>query len=537
MQAKIAVAGGQVVINVLSSHIAIPDFAWFCQELQGIYDGVAQDHTGGSISTLIPELAEQLSKTPDQFVVSVCSVDGQRFSIGNADDLFCLQACTNPFTYGMALEEHGVHKVHEHVGREPSGRAYNDFASFKTIPVAERTSPEREAIPHNPMISTGALLCSSLIKPELPVAARLSYYMKVWSDLCGGNVGDRNAPTCTASIMLSERENADRIKALGFMMKESNTFDGDVDLASVLELYFSTCATSVSTGMLSVAAATLGNAGQNPLTGKHVFSEDTNQSILSLMLSCGMNSESGTWAFDVGLPAKSGMSGGLLLVVPKVCGIAIFSPRVNDDSNSVKGVAFAKKLVETFSFHHLGSQQRSQKFDATQAHRESQSSHTISVMMSAAVAGDIGTLKLLISRGFSPNVSDYDHRTPLHVAASDGRSGAVQFLLLSGADCIVRDRWGKTPLQSCEEIMTKEKILEVGPSRSGSRRESNIAPRNYELVSKFLRTAGEARKDSRDYAGGDDEGSVASGAGQSGGSRRRVSMPVRVSKPPTFNAF
>lgn len=311
MQAKIAVAGGQVVINVLSSHIAIPDFAWFCQELQGIYDGVAQDHTGGSISTLIPELAEQLSKTPDQFVVSVCSVDGQRFSIGNADDLFCLQACTNPFTYGMALEEHGVHKVHEHVGREPSGRAYNDFASFKTIPVAERTSPEREAIPHNPMISTGALLCSSLIKPELPVAARLSYYMKVWSDLCGGNVGDRNAPTCTASIMLSERENADRIKALGFMMKESNTFDGDVDLASVLELYFSTCATSVSTGMLSVAAATLGNAGQNPLTGKHVFSEDTNQSILSLMLSCGMNSESGTWAFDVGLPAKSGMSGGV----------------------------------------------------------------------------------------------------------------------------------------------------------------------------------------------------------------------------------
>ena len=166
----------------------------------------------------------------------------------------------------------------------------------------------------------------------------------------------------------TERENAARIKALGFMMKESHTFaNDDIDLTSQLELYFSTCATSMSTDMLAVAAATLANSGTNPLSLKRVFSEETVQSILALMLSCGMNSESGTWAFDVGLPAKSGIAGGMLLVIPKVCGIAIFSPRVQEHSNSVRGVAFAKKLVDIFSFHHLDSQLRSKKLDATQA--------------------------------------------------------------------------------------------------------------------------------------------------------------------------
>lgn len=129
------------------------------------------------------------------------------------------------------------------------------------------------------------------------------------------------------------------------------------------------------------------------------------------------------------------MAGGLLLVIPKVCGIAIFSPNIQEHSNSVRGVSFAKKLVEIFSFHHLDSQLRSQKFDATQAHSESQSTQVVCEMLAAAAAGDLGTLKLLMSRGFSPNCCDYDHRTPLHIAASEGRSGAVQFLLLSGANC------------------------------------------------------------------------------------------------------
>lgn len=164
------------------------------------------------VADAIPQLADQ---DPSLFGVSVCTVDGQRFSLGDSGETFCLQSCTNPFTYGMALEENGIQKVHEHVGREPSGRTFNDFV-LKPIPSIERVKPEREAIPHNPMISAGAILCSSMIKPELPVAARLSHYEKVWSELCGGK-----KPNCAANVMLSERENADRIKTLGFMMKAS----------------------------------------------------------------------------------------------------------------------------------------------------------------------------------------------------------------------------------------------------------------------------------------------------------------------------
>lgn len=123
----------------------------------------------------------------------------------------------------------------------------------------------------------------------LPLYRTCRHYETIWGLLCGGR-----RPNCRASVMMSERENGDRVKTLGFMMKENNTFDGEVDLQSVLELYFSTCATSMSTEMLAVAAATLANAGANPLTESRVFKEETVRSVLSLMLSCGMNSESGS---------------------------------------------------------------------------------------------------------------------------------------------------------------------------------------------------------------------------------------------------
>ena len=151
---------------------------------------------------------EQLSSIdPTKFGVSITSIDGQKFNIGDADELFCLQSTVMPVTYACALDESGPEKVHNHVGKEPSGRSFNEIC-LKQIPETERVVPERTAIPHNPLINAGALVCTSLIRPKESLASRLKYYLDVWSDLCGKPV------SFDPTVMMAERAHADRNYAL-----------------------------------------------------------------------------------------------------------------------------------------------------------------------------------------------------------------------------------------------------------------------------------------------------------------------------------
>jgi len=237
------------------------------------------------------------------------------------------------------LKEHGMEVVHEHVGREPSGRAFNEMA-LKEVPEKERVKPDRVAIPHNPCINAGAIMCTSLVKPRSPLADRLEAYLNVWTDVCGQRVG------FDPTVMVSERATADRNNALAYMMKESGSFTEPIRLDETLEFYFSTCAVTVNAKMMATAAATLANGGENPLTQKRVFSDEHTRMAMSLMLSCGMYDFSGEWAFSVGLPAKSGVSGVLKIIVPNVCGICVWAPPLDRIGNSVKGIKFAEALVK-----------------------------------------------------------------------------------------------------------------------------------------------------------------------------------------------
>jgi glutaminase len=355
-----------------------------------------------------------------------------------------VQSCSMPVTYAMALEEHGVDTVHQHVGREASGRQFNDIC-LKTVGEADRVVPTRVAIPHNPMISSGSLGCAALIRQDLSSASRLQHYLNTWYKLTG------KTPYCSAPVMMSEREHADRVKALGFMMRECGAFkDDEIDLPNLLEFYFSTCATTVNTEMLASAAATYASGGVHPLSQERVFKEETTRHVLSLMLSCGMNSASGEWSFDVGIPAKSGMSGNIFLVIPNICGIAIWSPRVDEYANSVRGAKFARKFAEKYVCHHLDSHSRSMKVDLTLPRAHAKRSANICELLTVAASGDIRTLQLLVMREIDLNASDYDSRTALHVAAAEGRLEVVRCLVQNGADPFAKDRWGTTPLEGLE---------------------------------------------------------------------------------------
>jgi glutaminase len=244
----------------------------------------------------------------------------------------------------------------------------------------------------------------------------------------------------------SERRTADRNFALGYFMREHGSFPEGTDLVETLEFYFQCCSIEVDARSLSVVAASLANGGVNPLTGDRVFSADTVRKCLSLMSSCGMYDYSGEFAFTIGLPAKSGVSGGLMIVVPGVMGICVWSPRLDALGNSVRGVAFCKELVGRFNFHvydSFAAGEVSGKRDPRRGKNEEEITSTMRLLWSAS-QGDLGDVRIALATGKDPNSADYDKRTALHLAASEGHVEVVQYLLDQGADPEIKDRWGGT---------------------------------------------------------------------------------------------
>ena len=419
----------------LTEKAVIPDFESFCEQIRTIYLKTLNNNSG-HVADYIPQLARV---NPDQFAISVCTVDGQRFSIGDSKVNFCLQSSCKPINYCLALEELGADKVHKHVGREPSGHSFNELAL------------NSRGLPHNPMINAGAMMSCSLIDRKNNIADRFDKVSKTWKALCGNKDVSFNN-----SVYLSERQTADRNFALAYFMREKNAFPEDTNLTETLEFYFQCCSIESNTYDLSVAAATLANAGTNPLTGDTIFQSSTVQNCLSLMLSCGMYDFSGEFAFKIGLPAKSGVSGALMLVIPNLMGISIWSPRLDEVGNSVRGVEFCERLVEHFSFHQYDSLTgHSAKVNPRKRENEVIASKVMELIWSAS-HGDMDEIFRLEAEGVSPNVADYDGRTPLHLAACEGQLEVVKHLIKKGVHLTPKDRWGNTPLDDAKRFKNKE---------------------------------------------------------------------------------
>jgi glutaminase len=424
--------GSSLIRRAVEGNLAVPDFATLTADIARMHEELLLVRSG-SVADHIPQLKRV---DPDQLAIALCTVDGQRFAAGDATTAFCLQSVSKTVSYCLALDEHGADAVHRHVGREPSGQSFNELA----------LNPK--GLPHNPMVNAGAIMTTSLIRPGEDIADRFDLVADTWRRLCG----DRR-PGFDNAVYLSERQTADRNFALGYSMRESGAFAPCTDLVQTLEFYFQGCSIEADAQMLAIAAASLANAGVCPLTDDPVFTPGTVQSCLSLMSSCGMYDFSGEFAFTIGLPAKSGVSGALMLVVPGLMGICVWSPRLDEHGNSVRGIEFCRKLVAEYNVHVFDSLVtgcgRTSKRDPRRKKNQTQTEAVVALTW-AASQGDLNEVRALIATGVEPGTADYDGRTPLHLAAAEGQLDVVRYLLAAGADPQPVDRWGGTPLSDAQ---------------------------------------------------------------------------------------
>ncbi|MBT8486705.1 MAG: glutaminase A [Phycisphaerales bacterium] len=412
--------------RALKKQLVIPDFEEFSRDVRRIFEAT-RGNAAGVVADYIPQLGRV---DPDQFGVSICTIDGQRVAVGDTDRPFCVHSACKPVSYCLALEEHGEEVVHRHIGCEPSGQSFNELTL------------NREGRPHNPMINAGAIMSGALIRSRKPMADRFDHVMDAWRRACGGE-----RPGFSNTMYLSERQTGDRNFALAYYMRENGVFPEGVDLVETLEFYFQCCSIEVTTEAMAVVAATLANGGVCPLTGERIFGAGTVQKCLSLMDSCGLYDFSGEWAFRIGLPAKSSVSGVIMTVVPNVLGVCTWSPRLDEHGNSVRGIDFGRELVRTFNFHNYDSIVGGLhgKKDPRVLREDVQRSLVVDLCW-AASEGDLAGIQRLVLQDAQLDGADYDGRTALHLAAAEGRDEIVAYLLEQGVDPAPVDRWGGTPL-------------------------------------------------------------------------------------------
>ncbi|KAL4655710.1 glutaminase kidney isoform, mitochondrial-like [Arapaima gigas] len=410
----------------------IPDFETFVANINKIYDKV-QKQDDGHVADYIPHLAKF---SPDLWGVSLCTVDGQRHSVGDTRVPFCLQSCVKPLEYAIAVHEAGTERVHRYVGKEPSGLKFN------------KLSLDEENKPHNPMVNAGAIVINSLIKPGANKAAKFDYVMDFISKMAGGEyVGFSN------STFQSEKETGDRNYAIGYYLKEKKCFPPGVDMIDALDFYFQLCSIEVTCESGSIMAATLANGGICPITGERVLSAEAVRNTLSLMHSCGMYDFSGQFAFHVGLPAKSGVSGAVLLVVPNIMGLMCWSPPLDKVGNSVRGIHFCQELVSVFNFHNYDNLRHFVKKLDPRRQSGDDRNKSVMTLMFAAYSGDVSALRRFALSSMNMELKDYDSRTALHVAAAEGHVNVVLFLTeVCKVNPFVKDRWGNIPLDDAVQF-------------------------------------------------------------------------------------
>ncbi|XP_027710791.1 glutaminase liver isoform, mitochondrial [Vombatus ursinus] len=410
----------------------IPDFEEFTDHVDRIFEET-KERTEGKVAAYIPQLAKS---DPDLWGVSLCTVDGQRHSVGQTKIPFCLQSCVKPLTYAISVSNLGTEYVHKYVGKEPSGLRYN------------KLSLNEEGIPHNPMVNAGAIVVSSLIKMDCNKAEKFDFVLQYLNKLAGNEyMGFSNA------TFQSEKETGDRNYAIGYYLKEKKCFPKGVDMMAALDLYFQLCSVEVTCESGSVMAATLANGGICPITGESVLSAEAVRNTLSLMHSCGMYDFSGQFAFHVGLPAKSAVSGAILLVVPNVMGLMCLSPPLDKAGNSLRGISFCQKLVSLFNFHNYDNLRHcAKKLDPRREGGEVRNKTVVNLLF-AAYSGDVSALRRFALSAMDMEQKDYDSRTALHVAAAEGHLEVVKFLVEAcKVNPFVKDRWGNIPLNDAVQF-------------------------------------------------------------------------------------
>ncbi|MFZ5691893.1 MAG: glutaminase A [Pseudomonadota bacterium] len=304
---------------------ARPPLLAFLEEAHARY----RDDFSGAVANYIPELSKA---DPAKFGVAIATIDGHVYEVGDSAFPFTIQSVSKAFVFGLALELLGADHVESFVGVEPSGEAFNSI----------RLNAKNQ--PFNPMVNAGAIACSGLIYAARPDDA-FELIRTVLGRFAGRELGVDEA------VYQSEAATGDRNRAIGWMLRNYGIVSTDVN--AVLDVYFRQCAILVTARDLAVMGATLANGGVNPLTGEQVISPLAIARTLSIMTSSGMYDYAGEWTYRVGIPAKSGVGGGIVAALPSQIGLGTYSPLLDEHGNSARGLRFYESLSEHFDLHVL----------------------------------------------------------------------------------------------------------------------------------------------------------------------------------------
>ncbi|WP_282943610.1 glutaminase A [Paenibacillus sp. RC67] len=299
-------------------------------ELPGWVEESRKQASQGKVASYIPELA---NAPWDALGITIMDGASGIVNAGNHELPFTLQSISKVFTLLLALMDKGENGVFAKVGMEPTGDNFNSMLKLELVD---------PGIPFNPLINAGAITVSSLIDGDTP-GQKTERILSFFRELTGDS-----SITYNDAVFRSETATAHRNRSLAYFLKANGVLDADVE--EVLEVYFKHCSIEVNCLHLARMALVLAHDGTDPQTGRQLIPRRYVQIAKSFMLTCGMYNESGAFAIRVGLPAKSGVSGGVLALVPGRYGIGVVGPSLNVKGNSTAGVHLLETLSASFDW-------------------------------------------------------------------------------------------------------------------------------------------------------------------------------------------
>ena len=283
--------------------------------LESLIENNRQYVEHGKLASYIPEL-EKANK--EDLGIYIVTLDGKEVGAGEYDKKFTIQSISKVITLMLAILDNGKDRVFSRVGVEPTGDSFNSIVSLERKPSKK---------PFNPMVNSGAILTTSLIEGDSE-EEKFERILEFTRKVTGNDDIQLNE-----DVYLSEKETGDRNRALAYFMKSNGVIEGNID--DILDAKD-----------LARFGAMLANDGVLPWNGERVISREICRIIKTIMVTCGMYDDSGKFAVHIGIPAKSGVGGGIMAAVPRRMGIGIFGPSLDDKGNSIAGTHVMKDLSE-----------------------------------------------------------------------------------------------------------------------------------------------------------------------------------------------
>ncbi|REK63647.1 MAG: glutaminase A [Cohnella sp.] len=306
------------------------EFERIREKLPGFVEASRQRSAHGKVASYIPEL----SKMPkDALGIAIMDGNGRTASAGDCEIAFTMQSISKVFTLILALMDNGEAAVFDKVGMEPTGDNFNSMLKLELV---------QPGIPFNPLINAGAIAVTSLIagsSPQEKTGRVLAFFRQL---------ADNPSLDVDKSVYESEAATANLNRSMGYLLKDRGVLEGNVE--EVLDVYFRHCSVSVTCADIARMALVLAFGGTDPITGKPLIPRRYVQIAKTFMTTCGMYNASGEFAIQVGLPAKSGVSGGILTMVPGRYGIGVVGPALNGKGNSIAGVHLMETLSREFDW-------------------------------------------------------------------------------------------------------------------------------------------------------------------------------------------